>query len=182
MNPRQLSHELRETVTPDLTRRRWIIGLSLVGSTMAKIVSLYQTGIISRLPDPPIPYFDSDRVDAADYAYSRFQTPDGLMMLANYAVTAWLAGAGGQDRARQNPLLPIAMGAKILFDSGSALKLAQEEWRDTKALCTYCQIATLASLVSLGLAAPETIRAVRALLGYDTTPVPSPSRHNGYTS
>jgi hypothetical protein len=29
MNPRQLSHELREDVTPDLTRRRWIVGLSL---------------------------------------------------------------------------------------------------------------------------------------------------------
>lgn len=53
MNPTQLSHELRNGQSPDLTRRRWIIGLSLVTVVAGQIVTLYQTGIIKHLPDPP---------------------------------------------------------------------------------------------------------------------------------
>jgi hypothetical protein len=44
MEPQQLSRELREGNSPDLIRRRWIIGLSMLGVTMGQIVSLYQTG------------------------------------------------------------------------------------------------------------------------------------------
>jgi len=165
MNPRKLSRELREGETPDLYRRRWIIGLSVVGTAMAQIVSLYQTGIVRRLPDPPLPGFDSDRVDASDYAYSRLSSPDGPIMLASYAVTAWLAAAGGKDRARDQPILPIAMGLKILGDAAVAVELGREEWQENKALCAYCQVATLCSLVSVALALPETRRALRTMLG-----------------
>ncbi|MBW4490395.1 MAG: hypothetical protein KME12_21665 [Trichocoleus desertorum ATA4-8-CV12] len=77
MDPKQLSHELREGQSPDLDRRRQIMGLSMVGATMAQLVSLYQTGGIDHLPDPPVPIFDADRVDASNYAYSRFNSPDG---------------------------------------------------------------------------------------------------------
>lgn len=164
MEPRQLSEELRNGSSPDLNRRRWIIGLSILGSTVAQIVSLYQTGIINKLPDPPISIFDSDKVDASDYAYKRMNSPDGPGMIASYAVTTMLAAAGGKDRANQSPFLPIAMGAKILGDSVVALKLGQEEWQENKKLCAYCQVATLASLASIALAAPEVISAVRNLL------------------
>ncbi|KAF3890992.1 vitamin K epoxide reductase family protein [Tolypothrix bouteillei VB521301] len=165
MNPEQLSHELRFGDSPDLIRRRWIVGLSLVSATMGILVSLYQTGIIRHLPDPPIPYFDSDRVDASEYAYSRLETPDGLMMVTNYAITAWLAGAGGQNRAQENPLLPIAMGAKLLFDAVTALELAREEWSENQAFCAYCQIATLCSLASVAIAVPEVLSAINTLTG-----------------
>jgi uncharacterized membrane protein len=165
MTPRQLSHELREGRSPDLTRRRWVVGLSLVGAAMAQAVTLYQTGIIRRLPDPPLPGIDSNKVDASDYAYKRMQTPDGLIMLANYAATAWLAGAGGEDRARNHPLLPIATALKALADSAVALKLAREEWAENRALCAYCQVATACSLASAALALPEATNAARHLLG-----------------
>ena len=98
MNPTQLSEELRLGDSPDLNRRRWIIGLSMVGTVAGQLVSLFQTGILKKLPDPPIDIFDSSKVDASDYAYKRLDTPDALIMLTNYSVTAWLAGAGGQDR------------------------------------------------------------------------------------
>lgn len=163
MNPTQLSRELRETSTPDLRRRRWIVGLSLVGAAMGQIVSLYQTGIIRHLPDPPVGPFDADKVDASNYAYKRLRTPDGLMMTASYALTAWLAGADAGDRAARNPLLPLAMGAKIAGDIAVAAKLAQEEWGENKALCAYCQLATVCSVASAVLAAPEVMRAGRAL-------------------
>jgi uncharacterized membrane protein len=169
MNPRQLSYELREGQSPDLTRRRWIIGLSIVGSAMAQVVSLYQTGIIKRLPDPPAPIFDSERVDASDYAYKRFQMPDGPAMLATYAITASLAAAGGMDRARQNPMLPIALAVKTLSDVATAVKLGQEEWSENKAFCAYCQTATVCSIASAALALPEAITAVRHLLGKNET-------------
>ncbi|MBD3881052.1 vitamin K epoxide reductase family protein [Phormidium tenue FACHB-886] len=165
MDPVQLSRELREGTSPDLERRRWIMGLSMVGTTMAQIVTLYQTGVLKELPDLPIPFVDSDRVDAAPYAYSRLNTPDGPLMLINYGITAWLASTGGENRARENPLIPIAMGAKILIDSVAATELAREEWSENKAFCEYCQVATLCSFASLALAAPEVITAVQTLLG-----------------
>lgn len=164
ISPTQLSSELREGDTPDLNRRRWIIGLSMLGSSMAQLVSLYQTGVIRELPDPPLPFIDSSRVDASEYAYKHLNTPDGFMMLTNYAITAWLAGAGEPDRAQKNPLLPIAMTVKILLDSVVATELGREEWSENKALCAYCQVATLCSYASLALAVPETLSAIQTLL------------------
>ena len=105
-SPTQLSRQLRLGDTPDLERRRKVLGLSMVGAAAGIAVSLYQTGVISHLPDPPVGPFDSDRVDASDYAYKRAQTPDGLAMLVTYGVTALLAGAGGEDRARTLPVAP----------------------------------------------------------------------------
>jgi hypothetical protein len=165
VSPRQLSHELREQVSPDLARRRWIVGLSLVGIAMGQIVSAYQTGLIKHLPDPPVGPFDSDRVDASNYAYKRLQTPDGLLMLISYGVTAALAGAGGANRAQRLPLVSLAMASKILYDTFLTFKLAGEEWQENQALCAYCQVATLASLASLGLALPEARDAIERLRG-----------------
>ncbi len=165
MIPRQLSEELRKGESPDLSRRRLIVGLSCLGATMAEAVSLYQVGVIEQLPDLPIPGVDSNKVDAADYAYSYFDTPDGFMMLVNYGITALLAGAGGKDRATQAPFLPIAMAAKTLLDSIIALRLARIEWRDNEAFCAYCQVATLCSLASFVLALPEANTALRYLMG-----------------
>jgi uncharacterized membrane protein len=162
--PAQLSRELREETSPDLRRRRWVVGLSVLGSVAAQIVALYQTGIIKRLPDPPGP-FDSEKVDASDYAYKRLQTPDGFLMLGTYAVTGALAAAGGKDRATQQPWLPIAAAAKTLYDAATTVKLGREEWAENKALCAYCQAASVASAASLALVLPEAVRAAGQLLG-----------------
>ncbi|HEY9301680.1 vitamin K epoxide reductase family protein [Microcoleus sp. FACHB-68] len=166
MEPIQLSEELRKGKNPDMTRRRAIIGLSMLGGSMGQLVTLYQTGVVSHLPDPPgQKLFDADRVDASNYAYSRFNSPDGPIMVVNYALTAWLAAAGGLDRARRNPLLPIAMGVKLVLDGVVSAELAREEWSENKAFCEYCQVATVASLASIVLAAPEVFTAVRTLFG-----------------
>lgn len=165
MEPTQLSQELRQGKDPHMSRRRAIIGLSMLGGSMGQIVTLYQTGIVNHLPDPPVPIFDADKVDASNYAYSRFNSPDGPIMVVNYALTAWIASAGGLDRARRNPLLPIAMGIKILIDGVVSAELAREEWSENKAFCEYCQVATVCSFASLVLAAPEFFSAARTLLG-----------------
>ena len=165
MDAQQLSRELREGDSPDLTRRRWIIGLSMVGASIGQLVSLYQTGIIDHLPDPPLPFVDADKVDASNYAYNKLDTPDGLMMVVNYGFTAWLAGAGGIDRAKTNPILPIAMGLKTLIDAAVCTELAREEWSENQAFCEYCQLATLCSYLSVALAVPEMLTAINALMG-----------------
>ena len=157
---RLLSRELRLGTGPDLKRRRWVLGLSLLGTLAGQIVLLFQMGLVRRLPDPPGP-FDSSRVDASDYGYSRLQTPDAALMLVSYGVTAALAAAGGRDRASSTPALPVALAAKTAWDSVSAVKLGQEEWAQNKALCAYCQMATVASLASFALALPEALRAIR---------------------
>lgn len=167
MNPTQLSYELRNGQSADLTRRRWIIGLSILGVAAGQIVSLYQTGIIKHLPDPPIGPFDSDKVDASDYGYKRLDTPDALPMIVTYGLTACLAGAGGMHRASQQPALPVAMGVKTLFDTLTTVKLGQEEWSENKALCFYCQVATVASFASLALAVPEALKGLKKLFGRD---------------
>jgi len=169
-SPARLSYQLRREDSPHLNCRRWLVGLSFVGSAVGMIVGLYQMGVLRRLPDLPVGPFDATRVDASTYAYKRLQTPDGLLMAATYAVTAILAGAGGRDRARENPALPLALAAKTLYDAATALKLGQEEWAENKALCGYCQTATLASLASVAL--PEAVEALRHLQGdRDARPV-----------
>jgi len=106
---------------------------------MGQAVTLYQTGIVNYLPSPPgQKLFDADRVDASNYAYNKFNSPDGPIMVANYAITPWLAAAGGLDRARRNPLLPIVMGIKLVSDGVTNVELARQEWSENKAFCEYC--------------------------------------------
>ena len=168
--PDRLSQELRHARNDDMRRRRWVVGLSLFGAAMGGLVAAYQTGIIRRLPDPPglgppDGPFDSEKVDASNYAYKRLDVPDGLLMLGTYAVTASLAGAGNANRAAEQPWLPVAAAAKALYDVGTNVTLAREEWRENRAFCAYCQAANVASLAIAALALPEALRAGRRLAG-----------------
>ena len=161
--PRVLSRGLHVRTSPDLRRRRWVLGLPLLDTLAAQVVTLFQMGLIRRLPDPPVGSFDSTRVNASDYACSRLETPDAALMLVNYGVTAALAASGGADRAERNPALPLALAAKAGWDAFSALRLGVEEWQGNRALCAYCQAATLVSLASFALALPEAGQALWAL-------------------
>jgi uncharacterized membrane protein len=167
LSPDQLSRELRLGRGDDLARRRWIVGLSFLGATAGMVVGLYQMGIVRRLPSLPVGPFDASKVDASSYAYKRMQTPDAMMMLVTYGITAVLAGAGGRDRARDLPWLPLALAAKTIYDAVTTVRLGREEWAENEALCDYCQAATLASLASAVLSLPEAARALRVLRGQD---------------
>ena len=76
MDPKQLSEELRQGQNPQMIRRRWIIGLSMLGGSMGQALTLYQTGIVNHLPSPPRQkLFDADRVDASNYQKPVFKAP-----------------------------------------------------------------------------------------------------------
>ncbi len=155
MKPSELSKELREDQSPAMQARRTLIALSLIGIGIGKIVTLYQVGIIKKLPDPPISIFDSNKVNASDYAYKRLATPDAVLMILTYATTTMLAAGGRADRASKNPLWVKAMFVKILLDCLTNAKLGTEEYQTNKKLCAYCQTATVISFISLLVAWPE---------------------------
>jgi hypothetical protein len=59
----KLRRELQESTSPSITIRRAVIGLLLVGIGAMAAVSLFQTRVPKHLPDPPLPNFDSDKVN-----------------------------------------------------------------------------------------------------------------------
>ena len=164
LEPQQLSRELRLGTSEDLQRRRWALALTFVGTAMGIAVGLYQTGIVKRLPDIlPGDIWDAENVDASDYAYAHGQQPDAPAMIANYGLTAMALAAGGEKRAEQTPALPLIAAGKAAADFVTCLTLARAEWRENRKLCSYCQVATLVSGVTLALTVPEARRAARAI-------------------
>jgi hypothetical protein len=76
MNVMAIRNVLRIGSSEDLDRRSKILCLSAIGLVDFSIISLYQTGVIKKLPDIPLPIFDSNKVNAAESAY-QFGVPDG---------------------------------------------------------------------------------------------------------
>lgn len=161
MKPKQLSHELRQGTGAFLARRRKIVGLSLVSLTSMGIITLYQTGIIKHLPEPP--GFNADKVDAAAEAYQYFYAPDATLGMVSYATTLTLAAMGGQNRAKEQPLIPLVLAAKIIIDAVNAGKLTWDQWAKHKAFCSYCLLAAAATFATVPLALPEARAAYRTL-------------------
>ena len=104
-----LSHQWRHGSGTFFAQRHAVIGLSLATMSSLGLITLYQVGIIRRLPEPRLPWFDAEKVTGTDEAYTRFSTPDAVLDLASYAFTAGLAAKGGQDRARTHPVHPRCM-------------------------------------------------------------------------
>ena len=154
----ELSRDLRTAKTPGLARRRGVIALSLTASAAMSVIAMYQTGLIKHLPEPPLPFFDADRIDASEEAYRRFSTPDALLGLGSYAMTAGLAAMGGRDRERW---ISLAMAAKVAFDAGNALRLTVVQWKRYRAWCFWCLIAAGATFAMVPLVIPEALAAIR---------------------
>lgn len=155
MNPDHLSHQLREGSGPYLQRRRAIVGLSLVSVASMGIITLYQMGLITHLPEPPLPYLDADKVDASPEAYEKLSVPDATLGLLNYSATIVLAAMGGTDRARRRPYLPIALLAKTLVDATQAGKLTVDQWTKHRAFCSWCLLAAGTTFATVPLAVAE---------------------------
>ncbi len=155
MRPEKLSAQLRHGAGPDLARRRGVVGLSLAAAGSMGLIALYQTGIVKHLPDPPLPLFDSDKVDASAEAYAYLATPDAALGLTNYGVTMILAAMGGEDRATQRPWIPLALAAKVLVDAAQAGRLTVDQWTKHRAFCFWCLLAAGATFATVPLALPE---------------------------
>lgn len=164
MRAADLSRELREGSGSFLPRRRGVAGLALAAMGGMGVIALYQVGIIRHLPDPPLPGFDADAVHSSPVAYALFAMPDAVLGLASYAATLALAAAGGRDRARTHPWLPLALAAKVAFDIAQAGRLTIDEVTEQRALSAWSLLATGATMATGPLVIPEARAAVRCLL------------------
>jgi len=147
--PQRLRRELQESNRPEMNVRRAIIGLSLLGIGAMTAVSLFQTGIVKHLPDPPIDGFDSDKVNSSDTAYA-LGIPDGTLSLASLAANIPLSAFGGENRAAEQPLIPLAIAAKSTIEAVVAGWYFYQMPTKEKAWCGYC---ILGAAVNFGIAA-----------------------------
>ena len=155
---------LRHGSSPDLRRRRATIVLSVVGMASMATTTLFQTGVLRRLPSPPLPGSNSERVALDPVAYP-LRVPDGAVALAGFGLNVPLAAWGGPDRARKLPWLPLLTTAKAAVDLGiCGFYLSQMPTR-MKAWCIYNFVATTCSTAILAYSLPEAKRALASLRG-----------------
>ena len=157
-----LRKELQDGDSKDLNRRRAIIGLSLVGAAAMTAVSLFQTGVIKHLPDPPIEGFDSDKVNSSETAYM-LGVPDGTLSLASLAANIPLAAVGGENRAEEQPFVPIAAAGKAVVEAAIAGWYFYQMPAKEKAWCGYCIAGALANFGIAALSIPEAGKAIKRL-------------------
>lgn len=162
MEPQELRRELQTGVSSDMKWRRRIIGLSVFGAGVTALISLFQTGIVRHLPDPPFESFDSEKVMVSDPAYM-WGNADATMAMTTVAANLPIASFGGTDRAVKIPAVPLLATAKATVDAASAgwyfyqMAVKQRRW------CIYCIVtaATFAGIFALTL--PEAVSAIREL-------------------
>lgn len=164
MDALAIRNELREGHSEDLDRRRKVLLLSGLGLIDFSIISLYQTGIINKLPDIPHPLFDSNKVNAAKDAYM-FGVPDGPVSAVAYGLTMVLASAGGSEKAGRHPAFDVALGATIAGNAAGAVFYLFNMVFKQKKICMYCVTGAVINIASAIIIAPTVIAGVKKLFG-----------------
>jgi uncharacterized membrane protein len=159
----RVSDDLRRGTGRALRARRRQMACMLAASGAMGVVTAYQSGLLRRLPDPPLPGVDSNKVDASGEAYFYLHTPDAALALANYGASMVLIGMGADDRAQRRPLIPLLAAAKLAYDAIGAAYLTVEQLSKHRALCAWCLAAAAASTVAVPAALPEARAAWKAL-------------------
>jgi uncharacterized membrane protein len=167
LNPGELSNDLRKGSSGFLKNRRAIVGLSLFSAGIMGGIGLFQMGILKKIPEPPWPGFDAEKVNGSGEAYSYLATPDALLGFVSYGFTACLAATGGQTREQTHPWIPLSMMAKITVDAVIAGKLTIDQWTKYRAFCLWCLLATAATFAVPPFAFPEAKAALRRLTQSD---------------
>ena len=155
-------NDLRNGDSALLQRRRAVVGLSIFSTAVLGAVALFQVGVLRKLPNPPLPHFDAERVNGSTEAYSKLRTPDALLGMASYAATACLAGMGSESRWRETPLVPLAMTAKTAVDAALAAKLSLEQWTKFRSFSLPSMLVAGATFAAFPFAIAEAKRAWRA--------------------
>lgn len=165
MGADELGRQLRLGTGPFLKERRVIAGLSLASIGSLALISLYQVGIIPHLPEPPLPFFNADKVNGSAEAYAKLDTPDAILGLGSYAATMALAMMGGQGRARERPWIPLALAGKAALDTGFTVQLFINQLTKQKAFCFWCLLIAAATLGTVPMVIPEAKAALQHLRG-----------------
>ncbi|HEX6777450.1 MAG TPA: vitamin K epoxide reductase family protein [Ktedonobacterales bacterium] len=164
-HPEVLSQQLRQASDRFLRERRGVIGLSLVAATALSLISLYQMGILKRLPEPKLPRFNAEKVNSSAEAYRWLETPDAFLGLGSYVATMTLAAMGGPKRAEEQPWIPLALAAKVGADTALAGFQVLMQARKLRTFCSWCLLTGVASFGSIPLVIPEARYALKQLMG-----------------
>lgn len=162
MSPEELEQSIRHDQRPEMRYRRAVVGVSLMGMAAMGIVTLLQTGIVKKLPDPPTkkPNFDTEKVNTSDEAFS-YGMPDAPLVLVSHATNIAIAAAGPADRYDKRPWLPLAALATALPQALMAAKyLFYQMPKVDKAWCPYCVVDALTHFATVALTLPEAARAI----------------------
>ena len=128
------------------------------------IISLYQAGAIKSLPDIPLPFFDTNKVNASEDAY-QFGAPDGPISAVAYAATMVLASAGGDEQTGRKPVLDVALGATVAGNAVGAIFYLYKMIFVQKKICLYCVTGAAINIASAVIIAPTALKGIRKLFG-----------------
>jgi uncharacterized membrane protein len=91
------------------------------------------------------------------------EAPDAALGVLNAAITLALVAAGGKDRVRHKPWLPLALGAKATVDAAYALYLtAEQASKHRRTFCFLCMTAAASSVATFTQVLPEAKAALAA--------------------
>lgn len=157
-SPARLSADLRGDDRLEMQLRRAAVATSLIGIASMAAVTLYQTGVLRHLPDPPLDGFDADGVNhpGAD----AWGAPDGFAHMRSHAVSMALAAAGTADRGRERPWLPLLAAGYAAAQALTAARDLSRMPREHKAWCGYRIVDAVATLITFLLTLPEAGRTV----------------------
>jgi hypothetical protein len=132
-------------------------------------VAAYQIGLTKRVPEPPFPLLDADKVDASAQAYEKLSTGDAFLGFVSYAVTMLLAAVGDSRRHQTHPYIPLAMAAKAGVDAAQAAKLTVDQWVRHRAFCSWCLTAAGSTFAVIPAVLPELRAALHTIRGNRST-------------
>jgi uncharacterized membrane protein len=131
-----------------LNRRRKIVLISLFGVGNAVIITLYQTGIIKKLPDLPLKSFDSEKLTSSEKAFE-FGMPDAPGAALLYSLIMVLATYGGARKFKRAFLFDKLLLGATVVNAAFAVQYFYNMIAKQKKLCVYCIAVTLANLSML---------------------------------
>ena len=116
-----------------------LIGATCLALATLVPVALYQVGVLSELPDPPLSVFDSERITMSKTAHP-FGIPDALLGLASFGTTLTLA-----ILTPRNHTATTLLGAKLGLDASAAAFNAGRQVIDFRKLCSWCTATALSA-------------------------------------
>jgi uncharacterized membrane protein len=154
METEAIRNVLREGTSKSLSRKRKIALLSAFGLIDFSIISLYQLGVIKKLPDLPWRIFDSNMVNASKTAYM-MGVPDGPITLMSYALNLTMVGAGGTESTGRSKLFDVVLAGSVIGGALGGAYYLNDMIRNQKKACVYCLIGAALNFAMVPLVIKE---------------------------
>lgn len=161
MRTAAIRQELLTGTGADLEKRRKLVALSAIGIVDFAVITLYQSGVIKRLPELPFSAFDSNKVNADTKAY-QMGAPDAAISALTYAATMVLSTWGGSKESGRSAETDVLLGATVAGNAGGALYYLYDMAFNQKKICPYCLIGAGINLASAVIAAPLFVKGIKS--------------------